>query len=140
MLNYSARHCEFYLENKTMRATLVVAFISAVVSIYSCGAKDEDAGDFYQSCNYSIIENTVDLSLCLEAKNSTSLEQTCESGQEPGVYAQTQCAVNSGVKGCSLTNQNGVAVTYWYTGASWTSDQQISDCAGRTGGQVVTKQ
>jgi hypothetical protein len=123
-----------------MRVTLVVAFMSALVSLNACGAKDDSTGDFYQSCNYSIIENTADMSLCLEAKNSTSLQQTCESGQEPGVYAQTQCAVNTGAKGCSFKNQNGVDVTYWYTGASWTSGEEASDCAGRTGGQVVTKQ
>jgi hypothetical protein len=123
-----------------MRVVVLFAVLTAGLSMHSCGSKDDSAGDFYQSCNYSIIENSVDLSLCLESKNSTSLKETCESGQTPGIYAQTQCVVSAGSKGCAFKNQNGVDVTYWYTGTSWTSSQITTDCSGRTGGQVVTKQ
>lgn len=120
-----------------MKASVFFVSFGLALSIVSCGAKDDSAGDFYQSCSFTMPSSS-DKSRCLESKNSTSIKEDCEV-RLMGTYAQTQCTVSSGVKGCSFTNANGVSVTDWYTGSAWTDGEVSNECSSKPGSQVVTK-
>ena len=117
-----------------MRGSLLFAVLTAGLFLNACGSKDESTGDYYQSCNLS------DLGRCIESKNSTSMKEFCEGDPLQGAYAQTQCTVGSGSNGCAYKNENGVDVTEWFTGTTSTTEQVTAFCAGKSGGQVVTKQ
>lgn len=122
-----------------MRICNILVFISITVTAHSCGSKDDKViADNYQSCNITAIQGSINNSVCLEAKNSESIKESCEANTG-AVYAQTQCTVTTGTKGCSYKNSNLVEFTDWYTGSSWTPDGMASICAGKTGGKVITK-
>lgn len=122
-----------------MRIYKILALISITVAGHSCGSKDDKViADNYQSCNITAIQGPINNSICLEAKNSTSLKESCEA-TTGAAYAQTQCTVVAGTKGCSYVNSNLVELTDWYTGSSWTSEAITSACTAKTNSKVITK-
>lgn len=122
-----------------MRLCKILGMALVALAAHSCGSKDDKViADNYQSCNITAVQGSINNSLCLEAKNATSLKESCEA-TNGAVYAQTQCTVTSGTRGCSYMNSNLVEVTDWYTGSSWTPEGIASMCATKTGGKVITK-
>lgn len=117
-----------------MRAFVFFASFGLALSVVSCGAKDDSAGDFYQSCSSN---GSSDKGRCLELKNSDSIKDDCEA--KLGTYTQTQCTVATGDKGCSYKNEKGVSVIDWYTGSAWTDGEITGECSSKAGSQVVTK-
>ena len=128
---------------RSMRFYNLLAVSSLVFFTIACGSKDSNSIDYYQSCALPSASQSVDLSACLESKNSTDLKPSCEStenGKLAGAYAQTQCNVTTGTKGCSYKNAQGVELIQWYSGSGWTVDLLTSNCTTSvTGGTVVTK-
>lgn len=118
-------------------ASMLLVLLGTVSLLSYCGSKDDSSADFYQSCQISNVSGTINLSYCEEYKNSTDAKEPCEN--EKGLYAQTQCSVDSGTKGCSYKNQAGVQITSWYTGGSWTESEITTKCVTFSKGTVITK-
>jgi len=122
-----------------MRIKTFLAISSFALFASACGSKDSSSGDNYQSCSLPSTSQSIDLATCLESKNSSDLKASCESGDPAGTYAQTQCNIATGSKGCVYKNQNSVELTLWYSGAAWTADGATANCASAYQGSIITK-
>jgi hypothetical protein len=111
--------------------------VLAATSVGACGKKEKTVTSVrYQSC--VVPNNTAGLNMdfCTETQNSSDVRSNCD--EFSGTFAETQCAVSTGVKGCQFTNPNGVPITFWYHGADWTSDSAKAACE-KASGTLITK-